>query len=215
MKFGRLAGNNHINARIYECLAVLHPSDVSTFVRKFRTESNEQRFHTYRELILGHHLRNQGLNLRYGQRIRSVTPDWVLFSDDGDVSEILDVVSLHQRRATENAIAKTVASGRLWTGWSSIPADHIYSKIHAKARSYAELAAQLAIPYTIALFSEFFASLKAEEVRHVLHDLHGGVFAAVDTLSGLIFFREHSGRYEFTHFPNQTAACASIIVKHG
>jgi hypothetical protein len=144
-----------------------------------------------------------------------VTPDWVLFNDHGDVSEILDVVTLHQRRATENAIAKTVASGRLWTGWSTIPADHIYSKIHAKARSYAELAAQLAIPYTVALFSEFFASLTADEVRHVLHDLHGSVFAAVNTLSGLIFFREQSGRYEFSRFPNPSAAYASTIIDHG
>jgi hypothetical protein len=64
----------------------------------------------------------------------------------------------------------------------------------------------------IATFSEFTASIDPSEVGHVLHDLYGGLFSKSPWLSGVIFFREQGGAYEFTHFPNPHASRASSLL---
>jgi hypothetical protein len=46
MNFGRLAGNDSINRRIYEMFGALDPADIHRFVRKFRSDGDEECFHT-------------------------------------------------------------------------------------------------------------------------------------------------------------------------
>jgi hypothetical protein len=213
MTFGTLAGNDFINSRIHEMLGALHPDDVPRFVRKFRSDPDEQCFHTYRELILGAHLRTCGWNLRYGQSLGGRTPDWVLINDVGQVAEIIDVATLHQRRVVDKAIGKTVSSHRPWVGWVSTPPDRLYAKLREKAEAYASLAADLHVPYTVALFGEFTAPIEPFEVHHVLHELHGGVFAAVPTVTGALFFRERLGQYEYHHFMNSRATLISQVLR--
>jgi hypothetical protein len=212
MHFGKLAGNDHINGRIYELLGEVHSDDVSRFVRKFRNSSDEECFHTYRELILGAHLRSGGWNLRYEQNLDGRTPDWALMDDDGHVAEILEVVTLHQRRVVDKKIGKTVSSHAPWVGWVSTPPDRLFAKIRKKGEAYGRFAAELHIPYIIGLFSEFTSPIEPQEVRHVLHDLHGGVFAAVPTVAGAIFFRERFGEYEYHQFPRVGAMPRSQII---
>ena len=213
MNFRTLAGNDSINSRIHEMLGTLHPADVPRFVRKFRSDADEQCFHTYRELILGAHLRTCGWNLRYEQSLGGKKPDWVLIDDGGQVAEILDVVTLHQRRVVDSAIGKAVSSHRPWVGWVSTPPDRLFAKLLEKAEAYASLADELHLPYVIALFGEFTAPIEPCEVHHVLHELYGGVFAAVPTVAGTLFFRERLGQYEYHHFTNSRATLSSQIIR--
>jgi hypothetical protein len=212
MKFGVLAGNSHLNSRIYEMFEDIDASDVLQFVKKFKSERNEQRFHTFRELIIGSQFRKQGLNLRYGQRLRGKTPDWVLIDNTQQVCELLDVVSLHQRREVEADMMSSVSAGQVWSGWITIPPDHIYSKIEQKANAYAALAAGLKKPYVVCLFGEFTASVDPDEVEHVLYHHHGGAFSRLPTLSGVVYFVESSGSYHYSYYPNHNASHASLLM---
>jgi hypothetical protein len=137
----------------------------------------------------------------------------VLIDDGGKVAEILDVVTLHQRRVVDSAIGKAVSSHGRWIGWVSTPPDRLFAKLQKKAEAYASLANELHLPYVIALFGEFTAPIEPDEVHHVLHELHGGVFAAVPTLAGTIFFRERLGQYEYHYFTNSRATFSSQIIR--
>src|SRR5688572_11417449 len=127
MQFGVLAGNQHINAGIYAMFEQIDPADVLAFVRKFRSERDEHRLHTFRELVVGSHLCAHELNARYEQSVLSKTPDWMIYDSAGAIQELVDVVSLHQRRDTETEMLSTLSTGAIWTGWVTIPPDHLYS----------------------------------------------------------------------------------------
>lgn len=184
-------------------------------VRKFRSESDEQCFHTYRELILGSHLRRQGGDWRYEQKIGSKTPDWVVYDSDDQVIEIVDVFTLHQRRETDVAIFKGLSFRGSWAGWITIAPDHLFSKIEQKANTYAKLIEKLGVPYVVAMFGEFTASVEPDEVYHVVSELHGGIFGDIPSLAGVIFFRERSGDYEFSRFANPVASHPSHVALRG
>ena len=209
MRYGVLAGNSSINSRIYEMFESIDPRDIPAFVKKFRNESDDQRFHTFRELILGAELCRKGLKLRYEKKIGDRTPDWTILTQDGEVNEILDVATLHQRRVKDLGIGQTVANGHIWTGWVTVPADHIYSKIQSKADSYSDLAAQGSMPYTVCLFGEFTACVDPAQIEHVLYTHHGGIFQDRPELSGVLYFHERSGVYHYTHFPNHSSLAPS------
>lgn len=213
MQYGKLAGNDHINARIYEMFGQIDPADVAAFVRKFRKERDEQRFHTFRELVVGSHLRQSGLNARYEQRVQDKTPDWVIYDQAGAVHELIDVTSLHQRRETETDMVGSVAAGQIWTGWVTIPPDHIYSKIESKASAYSRLSAEVGKPYTVFLFGEFLATVDPEEIEHVLYKHHNGVFSSLPMLSGLVYFTEGGGAYRYNYYANAAATFPSPVVR--
>jgi hypothetical protein len=194
-------------------LGRLDPADVPRFVRKFRSDPDEQCFHTYRELVLGAHLRACGWNLRYEHTLRGKTPDWVLLDGRGQAAEIVDVVTLHQHRVVDRAIGKAAASHQSWFGWVSTPPERLYAKILEKAEAYASLAEQMKLPYIVAVFGEFTAPMEPREVHHVVHELHGGLFAAIPALAGTIFFRERLGQYEYHDFANSRALLSSQILR--
>ena len=209
MRYGVLAGNSHINSHIYEMFESIDPIDISKFVKKFKSESDDQRFHTLRELILGAELCRQGLRLRYEKKIKDKTPDWTIVNEADEVDEILDVVTLHQRRAKDLDIGRIVATGRIWSGWVTVPPDHIYSKVQSKADSYAALAAESNTPYTVCLFGEFTACVDPAQVEYVLYTHHGGVFLDRPGLSGVLYFHERSGTYHYSHFVNHSSVAPS------
>jgi hypothetical protein len=209
MKYGVLAGNSSINSRIYEMFESIDPNDIATFVKKFRSESDDQKFHTFRELILGAELCRRGLKLRYEKKIGEKTPDWTVLAPSGGIDEILDVATLHQRRAKDLEIGRTIASGRIWAGWVTVPPDHIYSKIQSKADSYANLAVQSSVPYTVCLFGEFTTCVDPAQIEHVLYKHHGGIFHNRPGLAGVLYFHERSGTYHYSHFPNHSSAVPS------
>lgn len=211
MQFGALAKSQHINASIYQMFARIDPADVQAFVRKFRSERNEQRLHTFRELIVGSYLQVNGLKARYEQQVLGKTPDWVTLDSGGQLDELVDVVSLHQRRETETEMLETLSNGAVWAGWVTVPPDHLYAKIEQKANRYAGLVGELSKPYTVFLFGEFLASVDPDEVEYVLLQHCGGLFTKLPTLAALIYFTESAGTYKFTCYTNSDAAFPSRI----
>lgn len=209
MKFGILAGNNYINTRIYELFSQIDPIDAEKFSRKFKSEAGDQLFHTYRELILGAELRGRGLNLMYEKEVCKKTPDWVGFSTNGEVEEIFDVVTLHQKRGIDIEIGKVVARGQAWSGWVHVSPDHVYSKIQQKAEAYTEISESLGVPYTICIFGEFTSFIEPSDIENVLYNLHGGIFKENPYLAGAVYFYEKSGTYRYVHFENHLASLKS------
>lgn len=150
MRFGRLAGNDWINTRIYECFGAIDSRDVETFVRKFRTENDQQRFHTFRELICGAELFRRGLKPRYEQALGGLTPDWTIYGEGGIESEIVDVVTLHPRHDVEKDIARTVGSGQIWAGWITTAPGRLYGKLQDKFGAYSTFAEKARLAFIVA-----------------------------------------------------------------
>jgi hypothetical protein len=162
-------GNAHLQ-RLVHCL---HQSDVSPFVEKLTKQSLGERFHSYRELLLGAQIRQGGADFRYEQNIDGQTPDWSLV-EDGRLVELIDVVTIHQRNEKKREITTSVSASSRWDGWATIPPDHIYQKLTAKAGQYSALVRRVQVPYVLAVFGEFLASISPEEVSHVLLDQSSG-----------------------------------------
>jgi hypothetical protein len=200
----QLDPDEHGNAHLQRLVRSLHPSDFSPFVEKLTTQPLRERFHTYRELLLGAQIRRGGADFRYEQEIDGQTPDWSLV-ENGHLVELVDVVTLHQRNEKEREITTSIRSTNRWDGWFTIPPDHIYRKLNDKAGQYSALARRAQVPYVLAAFGEFLASISPEDVEHVLYMQHGGWFATTPEVSGIIYFREKDFRFEFFYFPNATA----------
>src|SRR3546814_12516262 len=114
------------------------------------------RFHTYRELLLGVHFHQRGANFRYEQLICEKTPDWSLRSEESQLLEVIDVVTLHQRNAKEQEISTSISSSSRWAGWIGIPPDHLYRKLSEKDGQYAELVRQDKEPIILGGFGVCF-----------------------------------------------------------
>lgn len=192
------------NAHLQRLVRSLHPSDFSPFIEKLTTQPLRERFHTYRELLLGAQIRRGGVDFRYEQDIDGQTPDWSLV-ENGQLVEFVDVVTLRQRNKKECEITTSIRSTSRWDGWLTIPSDHIYRKLSDKAGHYSALARRVQVPYVLAVFGEFLASISPEEVEHVLYTQHDGWFATAPEVSGIIYFREKDFCFEFFYFPNATA----------
>jgi hypothetical protein len=200
----QLDPNERGNAHLQRLVRCLHPHDHAAFVEKLTTQPLRERFHTYRELLLGAQLRLGGADFRYEQDIDGQTPDWSL-SDSGRLIEVVDVVTFHQRKDKEREITTDLRSTDRWTGWITIPPDHSYRKLSDKAGQYAALARRTQVPYVLAAFGDFLASLDPEDLKHVLYTQHGGWFATTKEVSGVIYFHEKNARFEFVYFANPKA----------
>lgn len=212
LDFGRLSGNDAINTRIYECFRIIDPRDISKFVRKLRTENDNQRFHTFRELIFGAELATRGLKPRYEQTLGGVTPDWTIYDERCIAKEIVDVVTLHPRYDIDQDIAKTVGAGAMWSGWITTAPNRLYAKLQDKFGAYSTYAESGCKALVVALFSEFMSPLDASEIDHVLTELHGGLFRDYPQVSGLVHFEYREGAHRFSSFANGAAPIQSKIV---
>ncbi len=208
----RLDPDEQGNAHLQDLIGHLHPDDAAPFVEKLTTQPLRARFHTYRELLLGAHLRQAGANFRYEQVIGAQTPDWSLFDDGLQLLEVIDVLTLHQRNAKEQEISTSIRSSSRWAGWITIPPDHIYRKLSDKAGQYAELVRKAKVPYVLGVFGEFVASLSPEEIQHVLYVRHDGWFNTAPEVSGVIYFRERNFNFEFNYFSNPVAFHQSTVM---
>ncbi len=189
------------NTHLWSLLKCLHPDDRASFVRKLTTQSLRERFHTYRELLLGAQIRKGGADFRYEQKIDGQTPDWSLLNS-GKTVEIIDVVTLHQRHDKEIEITASLRATESWNGWIAVPPEHIYRKLNDKAGQYSELARRLQVPYVLAIYGEWLASIAPEEVEHVLYKLYDGLFATAPEVPGVIYFHQKNFRFEFVYFTN-------------
>mgnify|MGYP003585579186 CR=1 FL=1 len=137
----------------------------------------------------------------------------MIYDAGGNIQELIDVTSMHQKRATETDIGDTVAAGKIWTGWPTIPPNHIYSKIEEKASAYGRLSAAIGKPYTVFFFGEFTATVHPAAVAYVLYEHHGGLLKTLPMLSGLVYFRERGGAYRYNYHTNAAATFPSPVVR--
>lgn len=212
MDFGRLAGNDAINTRIYECFTVIDSRDVATFAKKFRRENDAQRFHTFRELICGTELFRRRLRPRYEQALGGLTPDWTIYGEDRIAKEIVDVVTLRPRYDVEKDIAKTLERGHAWAGWVTTAPDRLYAKLQGKFGAYSTFAERERLAFVVALFSEFMAPIDTAEVDHVVNHLYGGLFRDYPQVSGVIHFEQSMGAHRFSGIANASATIQSVAV---
>ena len=207
----RLDPDEDGNHRLQELVKKLDADDVQVFVNKFTTQSLSSRFHTYRELLIGAHLREHGFDVRYEHQIGGKTPDWSLLNTDGTPKEIIDVFTLHQRHEKDMGISDALARERCYAGWITVPPDHIYRKLSDKAGQYSGLTKLYNIPFVLAPFIEFNASIEQEELRLVLFDLHGGWFTMAPHVSGVIYARMRNFQFELNVIPNPYAEHKSAL----
>lgn len=192
------------NAHLQRLVGSLHPNDFSSFIDRLTKQPLRERFHTYRELLLGAQIRRGGADFRYEKEIDGQTPDWSLV-ENGQLVELVDVMTLHQRNEKEREITTSIRSTNGWDGWFTIPPDHIYRKLSDKAGQYSALARKARVPYVLAAFGEFLAPISPQDIEHVLYTRYGGWFATAPEVSGIIYFRENDFRFEFFYFANATA----------
>ena len=209
----RLDADDQGNAHLQSLVRRMHPDDVSTFVEKLTTQPLRARFHTYRELLVGAHVRERGADFRYERMIKGQTPDWSLLDDSQRLQEVIDVMTLHQRNEKEREITACIRSNGRWSGWITIPPDHIYRKLSDKAGQYTKLARQAQAPYVLAIYGEFIASVSPEEIEYVLYAHHKGWFNTAPEVSGVIFCRERSFQFEFSYFTNPNALHQSAVLR--
>lgn len=202
------------NAHLHELINNLHPDDALQFLAKFTKLPLRARFHTYRELLLGTQLRQNGADWRYEQPILGKTPDWSLRGEDSQVIEVVDVMTLHQRCEKEKEISDSLRSTGSWCGWIGIPPDHIFRKLNDKANKYSKLARELKVPYVIAVFGEFVASISPEDIEQVLCRHSNRWFYDNPEVAGILYFRggKKSFTFEFRYFPNPGADHPSMFV---
>src|SRR5262245_39808114 len=88
MRYGKLAENRNINAMIYQCFNQLEERDARLFARKFRDQRDDahQVMHTFRELLAGAFIAQQGFRPEYEPKIDNQTPDWRFASSEDGLS---------------------------------------------------------------------------------------------------------------------------------
>src|ERR1700682_3695687 len=185
-KYDAIAGNASINARIEFCLDKLHETDIRKFLRIFRSQqASGQIAHTYRELLVGAYLADLSIEARYEKETLGKTPDWTLVNETDEVVGFIDNMTFHQKPAIDNEIANSMRQGQTWAGWLPPNSDRLYQKLQQKAEKYECLANELKVPYVVAVFGEFTASVDRHELDEALLDIHsGGVFSNCLVLSG-------------------------------
>jgi hypothetical protein len=205
-------GDKHLQALV-QCL---HPDDMHSFVEKLtQPQPLSERFHSYRELLVGIHFRNRGFDVRYEMEICGQTPDWSLTNSGGSPIEIVDVVTLHQQRDRDLKISAAIKRAQKWTGWVTVPPDHIVRKLDDKAGQYSKMARQNSLSYVLAVFGEFTASITPREFRRVLFDHHGGWLTTRPEISGVLYFTGKAFadfQFEYTYYPNPDAPQESVLL---
>ena len=206
LPYGPLAGNSRISLRINQLLPLLAEEDKRKFLKRFRSEAGEQAAHTFRELVLGIFLLKNGFLARYEVLIEGKTPDWTLYGDNNEVLAVVDQLTFHQAREVNDEINQAVSAGSLWCGWLPDNVSRLYQKVVAKAETYEKLVNQLAASSIVSVFGDTNAVVEPDELEEVLTKAYdGGVFTHAPWLSGVVYFQEAGGVYDFKYLSNPSA----------
>jgi hypothetical protein len=207
MKYGIIAESKKVNEFIYYCFEYLCEEDQRKFVKSFKSQPHDsyQVMHTFRELILGSHLIANGINARYEWRLGDKTPDWCILDEKSTVKAIVELTNFHIDNKTEKFIEKEKKSNNIVLYWRDGNNDNVkrlYNAIKYKSEKYCSMANELRIPFIVALFGEFEATIEIEEVRHCILNNEYGLFAIYPQVCGLMFFEQKMGSYSFSYEPN-------------
>ena len=204
-------GNLHLQSLVGRLVRV----DQSKFAKLLQKQRLPQKTHTYRELLVGAHLRDRGFDVLYERTLQGKTPDWTSFDKSGQPLEILDVVTMHQKPEKHDDIGKSLQSLGTWSGWITVPPDHIYGKLSEKAGKYSKLVKAEDLPFVIAVYSDFYASISSRDLEHVLFEHHEGWFKTAPEVSGVIHFQGSSTtpfQFDFKYFKNPNAPHLSNLL---
>lgn len=217
MNAGAIAQNHHIDAAIVRCFEYLPAAMARKFERKFKDQrsDNDLVMHTFRELLVGAYLANQGEKLEYEMGLGAKTPDWTLVDGNGRPIAILELTNFHAPRAEETAMRESQNRSEIYCDWQPDPTRRLYQAIQVKVDSYSQLVRDLGVAYVVAVYGDFLAAVEIDELREVLYEAHdGGIFRYSQAIAGVLFFEERSGTYGFQYLSNP-AATAPFFIKDG
>lgn len=211
MRDYRISGNTDLNALLNRALRMLCEEDQRRFLKHFRRQpdDSDQIMHTARELIMGAYLASNEFTPRYSHTIKGQTPDWTLVDSTLQPMGILDVMTFHIDKETENEIEQQRQARRLavyWRDANKNNVDRLRQRIADKAAHYRDLAEDLTIPYIVAVFADYRASLDKDDIAACLFDGRHGLFKIHQQLSGVLCFSEQAGQYAFKYTPNPEAS---------
>jgi len=223
--FGTLAdedGKNGVQATIPRALSYLSQRDQRIFLRKFKDQlSDEQQvMHTFRELLVGVFMTQQGHNPSYEPVVDGLTPDWRLGQDG---AALVDVVNFHVERAVEEQIDRTLEKGLFWEGIIPDQSLRFRCSLRGKAGKYDNLVAQKQVPYVVFVYEWRHAVIERALVPEWLLRADG-IFEEFPALSGVFHMYERgdcridlSAGYRFDYYANPKAvhpavglACGSL-----
>jgi hypothetical protein len=210
MKYGQIAGSKRINAFIYDCFSHLVEEDQQKFAKRFRNQPHDSNevMHTFRELVLGAYLCSRGFEARFESVVEGFTPDWSIVGAQSEVTAIVELTTFHLDMATEQEINDQLRAKGLSCVWRDARknnVDRLYHCLWHKAQTYRQLVMAMGIPYVVAVFLDFRASVDLEEIRSCLSGDETGLFRMYSELSGVLCFEETGGRYSFAYEPNPAA----------
>jgi hypothetical protein len=206
MKYGTITPNEIINADIYRCFDFLSEADQKSFVKDFRNHQhdNRQAMHTLRELILGTYLASKGYTVARNRKIRGKTPDWSIV-DNGALTCIVEVRNFHTTDAAINSAIHAEIASQPWTFiYQPDHTERLHEKLEEKSSKYRDIVAEHDVPYVVALFGAFDAAVSPDQVDRSLYG-DQGLFQAFPHVSGVLFFHDSKGFYEFEFHPNPAA----------
>ena len=189
MKYGVIAGNSSINRTIYRCFEHIREEDAHALAKKFlslpRTEDNDERMHTFRELILGAFLGTLGHRVIHERPVCGKTPDWSIVNQDDALLAIVEVVNFNAGRGSN--------------------VDRLYAATQGKFTTYKQLAEDQGVPYIVGIHGDFFADVEPDEMEEVLFHPDYGLFRAYPEVSGVLFFVVSVSSYPITYHPSPNA----------
>lgn len=203
-----IAVNRSINSAILECFKRIASTDVPKFRRKFLAYAgdNDQLMHTFRELLVGTYFAKLGRRASYEMKHHGVEPDWTLLTGQGGIECIVELTNFHTSKEIEDEIQSTLTRNETYCEWVPEPNHRLYQSIQTKVDRYDTLVTKLGCPYIVAVHTDIFAAVDADEIVEVLtSSFGGGIFAYSDRISGVLVFEENGANYYFKYIPNTTA----------
>jgi hypothetical protein len=206
VKYGMIASGSVVNEAIYQCFERIPEKEARKFVRRFAEQPHEgvQVMHTFRELIAGAFLAQQGYEVESDPIIDGKTPDWS-FKNDCQHG-LLELVNLHADKKTETEVTTAMRKEGSAFYWMGSNVDRLYPRIWDKARAYKKIVETLRLSYVVCVFGEFIANVTMEEVQECVSKREDGLFQMYPCVSGVLFFMQGAGQYFFEYTPNPSAA---------
>jgi hypothetical protein len=185
-----IAGNRSIDRKIKECFALITPEDADKIRRKFAElprldDTQDERLHLFRELILGAYLTTLGRRVRYARLLDGLTPDWSLLDQSGELEGIVEVFTFHPG-------AQPVS-------------DRLYGKAEEKFLAYRELAARHEIPFVVGIHVDFTHDVDESDIRDCLYNEEYGLLVRFPEASGALFSVIDVNRYPIEYYPSPHA----------
>jgi hypothetical protein len=207
MEYGEIAGNTKINATIYHCFECIDKEEARKFVRKFKEQphDNIQVMHTFRELILGAFLASNGFRVKGEYGLDGRMPDWCVVNETLQPLCIVELTNFHPDAETSEDIVRQMREKGLWCNFMKPNTDRLYQVIWKKADTYLALAEKYQLAYVIAVFGGFTADVEHEELDECLFGEEHGLFELYPGVSGVLFFKEFAGQYQFSYMANPCA----------